>query len=174
METRFHILVEKSKKLGLVLPENIAELMAKRIDADVRMLESCLQNVVFRAKILGTAITEDIVYDVISQVSSSHPVLDLPSIVNMVCQGFGVTRQQLESNSRCANYVLARNLAFYLLRKYTDMTLEEIGHGFNRRHSTVIKGISALEKEVSKESHVGRQLSDFIEKVEKRCCKINQ
>lgn len=174
METRFHILVEKSKKLGLVLPESIAELMAKRIDADVRMLESCLQNVVFRAKVLGTAITEDIVYDVISQVSHSQPALDLPSIVDYVCKGFGVTKQQLESSSRCANYVLARNLAFYLLRKHTDMTLEEIGHGFNRRHSTVIKGISALEKEVSKESHVGRQLSDFIEKVEKRCCQIKQ
>lgn len=174
METRFHILVEKSKKLGLILPESIAELMAKRIDADVRMLESCLQNVVFRAKVLGTAVTEDIVYDVISQVSHSQPALDLPSIVDMVCKGFGVTKQQLESNSRCANYVLARNLAFYLLRKHTDMTLEEIGQGFNRRHSTVIKGISALEKEVSKESHVGRQLSDFIEKVEKRCCQIKQ
>lgn len=169
METRFHILVEKSKKLGLILPGYIAELMAKRIDADVRMLESCLQNVVFRAKVLGTEITEDIVYDVIQQVSQTEPSFDLPSIVDMVCKGFGVTRQQLESNSRCQNYVLARNLAFYLLRKHTDMTLEEIGHGFNRRHSTVIKGISSLEEEVSKESPVGRQLNDLIEKIEKNC-----
>ena len=143
--------------------------MAKRIDADVRMLESCLQNVVFRAKVLGTEITEDIVYDVIQQVSQTEPSFDLPSIVDMVCKGFGVTRQQLESNSRCQNYVLARNLAFYLLRKHTDMTLEEIGHGFNRRHSTVIKGISSLEEEVSKESPVGRQLNDLIEKIEKNC-----
>lgn len=173
-ETRFHILVEKSKKLGLLLPQNVAELMAKRIDADVRMLESCLQNVALRAKILGTTITEDIVYDVISQVSGSQPHLDLSNIIDMVCKGFGVTKQQLQSNSRCANYVLARNLAFYLLRKHTDMTLQEIGQGFNRRHSTVIKGISALEKEVSKQSSVGRQLIDFIDKVEKSCQQIKQ
>lgn len=171
METRFNILVEKSKKLGLILPETVAELMAKRIDADVRMLESCLQNVVFRAKVLGTEITEDLVFDVIQQVSHTEPSFDLPAIVDMVCKGFGVTRQQLESNSRCRNNVLARNLAFYLLRKHTDLTLEEIGQGFNRRHSTVIKGISSLEEEVSKESPVGRQLNDMIQKIEKNCGK---
>lgn len=171
METRFNILVEKSKKLGLILPETIAELMAKRIDADVRMLESCLQNVVFRAKVLGTEITEDIVFDVIQQVSHTEPSFDLPEIVEMVCKGFGVTRQQLESKSRCQNNVLARNLAFYLLRKHTNLTLDEIGQGFNRRHSTVIKGISSLEEEVSKESPVGRQLNDMIQKIEKNCGK---
>lgn len=174
METRFNILVEKSKKLGLILPDTIAELMAKRIDADVRMLESCLQNVVFRAKVLGTEITEDIVYDVIRQVSHTEPNFDLPEIVEMVCKGFGVTRQQLESKSRCQNNVLARNLAFYLLRKHTDLTLDEIGQGFNRRHSTVIKGISSLEEEVSKESPVGRQLNDMIQKIEKNCGKKKQ
>lgn len=171
METRFNILVEKSKKLGVILPETVAELMAKRIDADVRMLESCLQNVVFRAKVLGTNISEDLVYDVIQQVSATEPTFDLPSIVDMVCRGFGVTQQQLQSNSRSRNNVLARNLAFYLLRQHTDLTLEEIGQGFNRSHSTVIKGISTLEEEISKESSVGRQLNDMIQKIEKNCGK---
>lgn len=173
VETRFNILVKKSHQYGLELPENVAELMAKRIDADVRMLESCLQNVMLRAKVVGSKITEDIVYDVISHVSGANPKLDLASIVDMVCRGFGVTEKQLQSNSRSANYVLARNMVFYLLRKHTDMTLQEIGQGFNRRHSTVIKGISNLESEVSKESSVGRQLQDFIQKVEKNCSYIN-
>lgn len=171
METRFNILVEKSKKLGIILPETVAELMAKRIDADVRMLESCLQNVVFRAKVLGTEITEDLVYDVIQQVSHSEPKFDLPSIVEMVCRVFGVTEQQLQSNSRRQDYVLARKLVFYLLREHTDLTLEEIGQGFNRSHSTVFKGITSLEKEISKESSVGRQLNDMIQKIEKNCGK---
>ena len=110
-------------------------------------------------------------YDVIQQVSHTEPTFDLPSIVDMVCRGFGVTQQQLQSNSRSRNNALARSLAFYLLREHTDLTLEEIGQGFNRSHSTVIKGISKLEEEISKESPVGRQLNDMIQKIEKNCGK---
>ena len=53
------------------------------------------------------------------------------------------------------------------LRKHTDMTLEEIGSRFNRRHSSVLKGITSLEREISRQSPVGRQISHTVRMIEK-------
>ena len=63
--------------------------------------------------------------------------------------------------------MLARNTIYYLARKHTDMSLKEIGERFNRRHSTVIKGITSLEREIANESRVGRQISRAVELIER-------
>ena len=49
----------------------------------------------------------------------------------------------------------------------TEMTLEEIGSRFNRRHSSVLKGITSLEREISRQSPVGRQISHTVRMIEK-------
>ena len=172
METRLHILMDKARKQFIDLPENIAELMANRISSDVRILNSCLQNLLLRSQLLNTPITEDMALEVISHVAGQNPQLDLKSIITLVCKSFSLTERQLQSSSRRAELVLARNTAFYLLRKHTDMTLEQIGCGFNRRHSTVTKGISTLEKEMSRQSSVGRQIEHAITQIERQCARV--
>ena len=62
---------------------------------------------------------------------------------------------------------MARNTAYFLLRKHTDMTLEEIGNRFNRKHSSVLKGITSLECEMSRQSPLGRQISHTVRMIEK-------
>ena len=63
--------------------------------------------------------------------------------------------------------VLARNTAFFLARKYTDLSLKDIGERFNRRHSTVIKGITNVERELRQETPLGRQLERTIGMLDK-------
>jgi chromosomal replication initiator protein len=53
--------------------------------------------------------------------------------------------------------VTARNTAYYLARKYTNLSLKEIGNHFNRRHSTVLKGITNLEREIQHNTQIGGQ-----------------
>ena len=55
--------------------------------------------------------------------------------------------------------VVARNTAFYLARKHTDLSLVDIGRRFNRKHSTVIKGIASVEQEVSRKTSLGNQIA---------------
>lgn len=168
-ETRLHILIEKARKQSISLPEKVAELMAQHLNADVRMLESCVQNLILRSKLNQQAITEDMAYEIIGKVSGQHPQLDTESIVRVVCKSYSLNMQQLQSSSRRAELVTARNTAFYLLRKHTDMTLAQIGASFNRKHSTVTKGISQIEREMSRQSHLGRQLMHNIEQIERIC-----
>ncbi len=172
MDTRLHILMDKAKKQSFNLPNTIAELIASRIIGDVRILEGCLQTLVLKSQLLKTKLTENLALEVIESVICANPKYDFETIVKLICKCFNITDQQLKSTSRKQELVAARNTIYFLLRKHTEMTLEQIGSRFNRRHSSVIKGISNLECEISKESSKGRQMKFIISKIEQQCQNI--
>jgi chromosomal replication initiator protein len=87
--------------------------------------------------------------------------------VRQICSGFDISKEQLQSRSRRRELVIARNTAFFLARKHTDLSLEEIGKRFNRKHSTVIKGIANIEREMNKETPLGRQVVNAVNMVER-------
>ncbi len=157
-EMRRRILHSKAKIFQAVLPDAVAEMMAERIKTDIRQLESCLQNLVLKAKLLNRKITMDLAYQVVGDCALEQPEMNIERIVDFICQNFELSIRQLGSKSRRHQVVLARNTAFFLARKYTDMSLKDIGERFNRRHSTVIKGITNVERELRQETPLGRQL----------------
>ncbi len=166
--TRRCILLDKARQHGLALPDEVCELLAEHLAGDIRQLESCLQNLLLRSQILNTIVTRDMALEVLSQYAIQTPFFNLDSITQQVCEAFGLCIDQLATRSRKANLVLARNTIFYLARKHTDLSLEAIGGRFNRRHSTVIKGIASVERELSRETSIGRQISDTLDRIEKR------
>lgn len=166
-QTRRRILRHKASFHQVLLPEDVEDVLAMHIQADVRQIESCLQNLILKARLLNTGITLQMAWEVIANYAVRFPVLNMEAIIGHVCRGFGLTREQLVSASRKQEYVTARNTAFYLARKHTDLSLAAIGQMFNRKHSTVIKGITTLEREMSGESPLGRQISNAIGMIER-------
>ncbi len=166
-ETRLKIIREKSRLHQVVLPDNVTELLASRIHNDVRQIEGCLQNLVLKAKVLNTQVTLGMALETLQNYSSLEPSLNFEDIVMQICSGFNLTIDQLNSRSRKREYVVARNAAYYLARKHTDLSLQQIGERFNRKHSSVLKGITSLEQEISRESLMGRQLQRTIGLIER-------
>ena len=82
------------------------------------------------------------------------------------CSTFRLNATDLKSKSRKQGIVMARNTAFFLARKYTDLSLKDIGERFNRRHSTVLKGITKVEREISMKTPHGRQLERAMDLLE--------
>lgn len=164
---RRKILRHKAASQHVTLPEEVEDALAKHINTDVRQIESCLQNLILKARLLNTKITLQMAFEVMSHYAALNPILDMETIVAFVCRAFGINREQLLSSCRKQEYVQARNTAFFLARKHTDLSLEAIGRQFNRRHSTVLKGITSLEREISTQSPLGRQLSNTISMIEK-------
>lgn len=162
-ETRKRILHHKAKLFHAALPEEVADLMADRIRSDVRQLESCLQNLVLKAKLLNKGISMDLAQQVVGNYAVATPLLSMDNIEEFVCETFELTPAQLESKSRRRQVVLARNTAYYLARHYTSLSLKDIGVRFNRRHSTVLKGIANMEREMCLETPLGRQLRKTLE-----------
>lgn len=167
-ETRRRIITSKASVHQVALPEDVADYLADTMSADIRQIESCIQNLALKARFFNQAITMDMARETVCNYLDSIAMVNLPEIIRMVCQGFGVSEDSLNSKSRKQEYVQARNTAFYLARKHTSLSLQEIGKHFNRAHSTVIKGITSLEREISRQSHTGRQLAGTISLIEKK------
>ncbi|MEG6506974.1 chromosomal replication initiator protein DnaA [Nitratidesulfovibrio sp. 1201_IL3209] len=166
-ETRRRILCEKARLHQVMLPDNVTDLLADHIRSDVRQIESCLHNLVLKAKLLNRQISMEMAWEVLGHYAQQEVVMDFEGIVRKVCEGFGISPKQLNSRSRKREYVVARNSVFYLARKHTDLSLKEIGDRFSRRHSTVLKGITSIEREMSRETPLGRQVSNTLSLIER-------
>ena len=166
-ETRKRILRHKASMHQVLLPDDVENVLAQHIHADVRQIESCLQNLILKAKLFNSCITMQMAWEVIGNYASHSPILNMDTIIMHVCQGFGLTQDQLFSSRRKQEYVSARNTAFFLARKHTDLSLEAIGQHFNRKHSTVLKGITNLEREMSRQTPVGRQIANTLTMIER-------
>ena len=168
VNTAFQILV-KAKAAGrdVALSDEVSELLAANLTRDVRHIESCLHNLILRAQLLNAEITPDLAWEIVNHYAEQNPALDMGSIIATVCRAFGLTETQLRSKSRKSDYVVARNSVFYLARKHTDCSLQQIGASLNRAHTTVIKGISALEREINRKSPKGLQISNTLTLIEK-------
>jgi chromosomal replication initiator protein len=165
LATRKRILERKAAIHQVLLPDEVSTLLADRLHADVRQLESCLQNLVLKARLLNCRISVDLAWDVLRHYDLAARPLTLDDIVSYVCDVYRISPDQLVSKSRKRQFVLARNTAFLLARQHTDLSLVDIGNRFNRRHSTVVKGITTIERHLSLRTPLGRELERTIESV---------
>jgi chromosomal replication initiator protein len=165
LQTRRLIVQEKARKLQVDVPVEVSDLLAERITTDIRQLESCLNNLVLKARLLNRAVTMDLAWDVLENYAAANASPDFRHIIDFVCKSYDLSEDQLVSKSRKRQIVLARNTAFYLARKHTDLSLKAIGDKLGRRHSTVLKGITNLEREISSKTPLGRQISQTVDRL---------
>jgi len=168
-DTRRRILFEKARLQHVLLPENIADAIAEQLTGDVRQMESCLANLLLQSQMRKANPTLEMTWEILSRYAEVAPFINIESITRRVCEAFSLTPAQLCAKSRKTIYVQARNTIFYLARKHTDLSLEAIGEHFSRRHSTVLKGIATIERDLAKETSEGRQIAHTIELIEAHC-----
>ncbi len=166
-DMRRSILSQKARNHQVILSDKVTEVLVDHLRDDVRQLESCLANLVFKARHLKSVISLEMAMDVLAQYAKIDAFPDIDKIIELVCNSFGFKVSQLSSRSRRKEYVLARDTIYYLARKHTEISLQDLGERFNRRHSTVIKGIAAIERELQKETTCGRQIAKTVHMIEK-------
>lgn len=165
LQTRKNILKIKAAKHNTTLPDEVRDLIAECIKSDVRQLESCLQSLIIKASIADQTLNLDMAKEILE-----HYMTDLPNtksfngIVDFICSSFELTLEDLRSKSRRKDLVTARNVIFYLSRKYTELTLEDMGQRLGRKHSTVLKGITSIERQLSLQTPSGHQLQDLLKR----------
>ncbi len=165
-DLRLRLIKIKARKLQIHIPQKISKLIASNIRSDIRQLGSCLHSLALKARLHQQDITQDLAEEVLKNYTHNEKTIDMDKIVNLVSQCFELPISKLKSKSRKKDIVVARNSAFYLARKHTDLSLKDIGAHFNRRHSTVLKGITNLEKEVKKDTIAGRQIKRISKRLE--------
>jgi chromosomal replication initiator protein len=133
------------------LPEpGILEEIAASVPSNVRALEGAMTRVIALASLLREPLSPPLVRRALGRPSAdvAAPTAEPPTleaIQDAVCSVYAVRRDDLLSSSRAERVVRARQMAMYLARQLTGMSLAEISRGFNRDHSTVAHAIRAVE-----------------------------
>ena len=168
-EMRCEILRSKAKARHAVLPEEVVAILAGGIEGDVRQLESCLQTLLLKGRVLNSGITPELAAEVLSQYGTvkKDSKLTIDGLIGCISREYSITEKQLCSCLRRRLYVEARNVLFYLARKYTSLTLVQIGARVNKRHSTVLKGIATIEHNLTAETAAGRQTAAVVRLIER-------
>ena len=126
--------------VGEVNPEAL-ELIADRVDSNLRALEGALIRVVAFGSLTGRTVTAELANEVLAGL---YPQLkprtrSVKEIQEQTCAAFGVSMDDLLSSTRTQPIAFARQVAMYLSRELTDVSLPAIGRAFgNRNHTTVM------------------------------------
>jgi len=153
-ETRMAILKNKAQSLGLQLDDDVCNYIANNVTNNVRQIEGTVK------KILAYRDLNDMPLDLpnISRAiddmfKSEGNTLPTPSlIINQVCKFYSMDEAVLRGTLKNKGTTEARQVAIYLIRKLTNLSLPEIGKEFGRDHSTILYAIRKVEVALKSEN----------------------
>ena len=141
------ILVNKMRRDGLSIPEDVIDYIAANVNESVRDLEGIVNSLMAFSVVynrdIDLALAEQIVRRTIKY--QAKPVT-LEKIIEQACEQWSISQEDVFSKSRKANIVLVRQVVMYLAQKHTKMTTSKIGlHIGNRNHATVLHSINQVK-----------------------------
>lgn len=166
VETKVAIIYKKAAAEKLTVPEEVAYFIATKVKSNIRELEGCLIKLGAHASLtnaaIDTAMAKAVLKDLIAE--DERPIT-VEGIQKAVCEFFGIKLQDLKAKRRTKEIAGARQIAMYLAKQLTPLSLNEIGKYFGGKdHATVIYACKQVEERRSKDEHLHRN----IEQVKKR------
>lgn len=164
LETRIAILKKKAELKNYKVPEDVIFFLAQNIPSNIRELEGSLNSVMFFSDLNNDPLTVENAAKWLKDVirNSNKGPASIEVIQQLTAETFGIPISALTSSKRTSEIALARQVAMYLSREYTDSSLQHIGYAFNRKdHTTVIHAVKKIEEAYKKDTRI-RQIVDSI------------
>jgi chromosomal replication initiator protein len=171
LETRIAILRKKAAQDGMDLPPEVLEFIATKIQSNIRELEGALIRVTAFAslnrQVVEMPLVEMVLKDLISE--SDTPEITAAMIMAVTAEYFAVTIDDLTGTSRSRVLVGARQMAMYLCRELTDLSLPRIGEKFgNRDHTTVMHAERKIRAQMAEKLTVYNQIAELTSRIKIR------
>ena len=165
LETRMAIIRNKAAQLGLMLSDEAIEMIAEKITSNIRQLEGAIKALTAFKEILDRVITLDDVNTVINKIVIDYNVQP-DRIIRETARFFGLKEEDLRGQNRSKNTALARQIAMYLMRTLTNLTLNEIGSEFeDRNHATVLSSIRKIEDLIKTDPKMASVIRDITSNI---------
>lgn len=164
--TRVRILKKKSMVKGYHIPEDVTSYLASELTDDVRQLESGLFGVAAKSSLLSVPLDLNLAASVVKNIVRRRKTITINTIKKLVCKNYRISTSEIISRSRKQSIVQPRQIAIYLSRRYTDLSLQTIGKSFNRYHATALHSIGAVEKGLREDATIQKKVDFFCEKLE--------
>ena len=146
-ETRMAIIRNKSKSLGLDMPDDVASYIADNITTNIRQIEGTVKKIKAYWELTGMEINVTNVSRAIKDMyKGKADTLPTPSlIISEVARYHNIPEDTIRGTQRNKGTAEARQIAMYLVRKMTNLSLPDIGKEFSRDHATVIHAVRKVE-----------------------------
>ena len=167
-ETRMAILKKKADVEKLNVPNEVMVYIATKIKSNIRELEGALIRIIAYSSLTNREVTVDLateaLKDIISNKQNKSITIDL--IQDVVATYFNLRVEDLKSQRRTRNVAYPRQIAMYLSRKLTDMSLPKIGEEFGGRdHTTVIHAYEKISESLNKDESLEHTINDITKKL---------
>lgn len=171
LETRIAILRKKAAQDRLAVPGDVLEFIAERIERNIRELEGALIRVTAFASLnrqpVDTQLAEIVLRDLIPDSAASE--ITAPTIMAVTADFFGVSIEDLCGPGKTKALAQARQIAMYLCRELTDLSLPRIGQTFGGRdHTTVMHADKKIRNEIAQRRKTFEQVQELTARIKQR------
>ncbi|RIK41459.1 MAG: chromosomal replication initiator protein DnaA [Chloroflexi bacterium] len=161
-ETRTAILSRKGMSLGVHVPNDVLEYVARKVQSNIRELEGALNKIIAMAQLYNAPIRMEIATQALNDAAleARRAQITPERVLGEVTKHFRVSLSELRGRGRGKDIVLPRQVAMYILREETGSSLVEIGAFLGGRdHSTVMHGIDKIEKQLESDASLRNQVN---------------
>jgi chromosomal replication initiator protein len=168
LETKIAILNKKAEERNIDLPPELSLYIASNIKSNIRELEGALIRLSAYASLTNSELSISLAQEVLKEFFYDRDkVINIEKIQKCVCKYFGITITELKSNRRSKNITLPRQMAMYLARKMTNLSLPEIGKQFGGKdHTTVLHSYNKINALINKDPHINAAITAISKTLE--------
>lgn len=170
LETRIAILRKKAQMERLAVPDDVLELIASSIERNIRELEGALIRVTAFASLNKTPIdkslAEIVLRDLIADASTMQ--ISAATIMAATAEYFDTTVEELRGPGKTRALAQSRQIAMYLCRELTDLSLPKIGQAFGRDHTTVMYAQRKILSEMAERREVFDHVKELTTRIRQR------
>ena len=170
-ETRVAILRKKAEEEGLVVDEDLLEvidIIAEKVKFNIRELESALLRVISFAKFKNHPITAKFAKEHLTDIFSRRDIdISCETVKKAVCKKYNIKISDIETKKRNREFSYPRQIAMYLCRELTDLSLPKIGESFGGRdHTTVLHACDKIKSQIKIDPSLSEDIKNLKEDIQ--------
>ncbi|WP_069651075.1 chromosomal replication initiator protein DnaA [Caloranaerobacter ferrireducens] len=168
LETRIAILRKKAKVENIHVPNDVMLYIATKIQSNIRELEGALIRIVAYSSLTNREVTVDLAAEALKDIiSNTKPrEINVKLIKEIVAQNFNINVEDFDSKKRTRSIAYPRQIAMYLCRELTDLSLPKIGDEFGGRdHTTVIHAYDKISSDIKNNAELKLKIENIINEI---------
>jgi chromosomal replication initiator protein len=165
-ETKIAILRKKAEAEHVNIPGDVIQMIAMSISSNIRMIEGAFIKIVAFSSLMKEPITVDLARKVLDDMGNPvQSVITIEKIIDYICTTYKLKLEDILSHKRSKDIAEPRQIAMYLCREITDISLPRIGSKFGRDHTTVIHACEKITKMRKEDKNFNRQLEKYEQEI---------
>ena len=167
-ETRVAILKKKAAVERVILPDDVAYLIAGRVKSNIRELEGSLTRMIAFCALTGREMNVDLAQEVLADLwGEEEKIITIEQVQRKVCDLFGIKPTDLKAKTRTKTIAFPRQVAMYLARQLTHASLAEVGRAFGGKdHTTVLHAVTKIHTLLQEDPKLRKTIETLIQGIQ--------